>query len=147
VSFAGLAQQLLQPVLAVGERVQVYRNLHHGQGPLHFWSVRSTRSGRVLGVLAYVEIADAELRVQEGARQRAVETHRRSVHAYAVGTLAAWDVDQVPPRPRGLVEVTYNPYRAGYFHVAKPSAPTPVYVARRAWFDRQGAWMDARSLR
>lgn len=142
MSLAAVAEQLLPPALAAGERVQVYRNLHHGQGPLHFWSVRSTRSGRVLGVLAYVEIVDATLRVQEGARQRAIATRRRSVHAYADGTLRAWDVDHAPTRPRDLVQVTYNPFRAGHFHVAQPSAPTPVYATSRLWFDRQGAWME-----
>ncbi len=145
MSLADVARRLLPPALARGERVEVYRNLHHGKGPLHYWSVRATRSGVVLGVLAYVELSDAALRVREGARQRVLQTGRRSVHAYAVGTLHAWDVDLVPPRPRGLIQVTYNPYRARHFHVASPSAPTPIHAAARLWFDGQGAFMDARS--
>jgi hypothetical protein len=130
--------------------VAVYRNLHHGKGPVHFWSVRSKRTGLVMSVCAYVDMRGAVFKVGQKARERVLETHRRSVHAVAEGTLVAWDVDRAPHRPAGMVELTYNPYRAPFFHLADARHPTQlvrVYHASRLWFDREGAWMDAESAR
>jgi hypothetical protein len=132
----------------IGDLVAVYRNLHHGKGPVHFWSVRSKRSGLVMSVCAYVDMRGVVFKVGQNARERVLETRRRSVHAVAEGTLVAWDVDLAPRRPASLVEFTYNPYRAPYFHLADARHPTqlvPVYHAKRLWFDRDGAWMDAES--
>jgi hypothetical protein len=123
--------------------VEVYRNLHHGKGPRHFWSIRSARTHKVLGVVAHVELEDAELRVQKAAWAKVLATGRRTVHAYAVGTLRAWDEDVAPRRPRELVRFTYNPERGPHFHLADLRNPAPVDAARRMWFDIDGAWMEA----
>jgi hypothetical protein len=134
----------------IGDLVAVYRNLHHGKGPVHFWSVRSKRTGLVMSVCAYVDMRGVVFKVGQKARERVLETRRRSVHAVAEGTVVAWDVDLAPRRPASLVECTYNPYRAPYFHLADARHPTqlvPVYHAKRLWFDRDGAWMDAESAR
>jgi hypothetical protein len=125
--------------LTVGQRVQVYRNLHHGKGAVHYWSIRSVRTGLVLGVVAHAVLEDVELRVQEGARQTVLETGQRSIHAYAVGNLRAWDEETSPRRPRSLVRFTYNPRRGPYFTRAH-NDPTPVYGAAYVWFDVDGAW-------
>ena len=140
-SLATLAGRVLDAGqdLAVGQRVQVYRNLHHGKGPVHYWSIRSARSLLVLGVVAHAVLERVVLRVQEGARQTVLATGRRSVHAYAVGTLREWDQDTSPPRPRSFVRVTYNPHRGPAFTRA-PDDPTPVYGAELLWFDVDGAW-------
>jgi hypothetical protein len=140
-SLATLADRVLDAGqdLAVGQRVQIYRNLHHGKGPVHSWSIRSARSLRVLGVVAHAVLEGVELRVQEGARQTVLMTGRRSVHAYALGTLREWDQDTSPRRPRSFVRVTYNPHRGPNFTRA-PSDLTPVYGAELLWFDVDGAW-------
>ena len=141
-SLATLAQRVLEGGrdLAVGQRVQIYRNLHHGKGPTHYWSIRSARSGRVRGVVAHAVLEGVELRVQEGARQTVLATGRRSVHAYALGTLRAWDEDASPSRPRSFVRITYNPHRGPNFTRLLNDA-TPVYDAELLWFDIDGAWM------
>ena len=141
MSFDHLAETLraVSPGLAVGLRVQVYRNLHHGKGPVHYWSIRSARTGLVLGVVVHAVLEGVELRVQEGARQTVVVTGRRSVHAYAVGRLREWDEDASPKRPRSLVRFTYNPTRGPDFTRAH-NDPTPVYGAEYMWFDVDGAW-------
>lgn len=140
-SLATLADRVLDAgqELAVGQRVQIYRNLHHGKGPVHYWSIRAARSGRVLGVVAHAVLEGVELRVQEGARQTVLATGRRSVHAYALGTLRAWNEDTSPRRPRSFVRVTYNPRRGPHFTRA-PNDPTPVDGAAWMWFDVDGAW-------
>jgi len=141
MSFDQLAETLraVSPALAVGRRVQIYRNLHHGKGPVHCWSIRSARTGLVLGVVSHAVLEGVELRVQEGARRTVVETGRRSVHAYAVGRLRAWDEDASPKRARSLVRFTYNPTRGPDFTRAH-NDPTPVYGAESMWFDVDGAW-------
>ena len=140
-SLASLAGRVLDAGsdLAVGQRVQVYRNLHHGKGPVHYWSIRSARSGLVRGVVAHAVLENVELRVQEGARQTVLATGRRSVHAYALGTLRAWNEDTSPQRPRSFVRVTYNPHRGPNFTRA-PNDTTPEYGAAFLWFDVDGAW-------
>lgn len=126
---------------AVGQRVQVYRNLHHGKDPTHYWSIRSARSLWVLAVVAHAILERVELRVQEGARQTVLVTGRRSVHAYAVGMLREWDEDASPARPRSLVRITYNPHRGPAFTRASNNPnPPPVYGAELLWFDVDGAW-------
>jgi hypothetical protein len=140
-SLASLAGRVLDAGqdLAVGQRVQIYRNLHHGKGPTHYWSIRSARSGLVLGVVAHAVLERVELRVQEGARQTVLATGRRSVHAFAVGTLRAWSEDTSPRRPRSFVRVSYNPHRGPNFTQA-PNDSTPVHEAAYLWFDVDGAW-------
>jgi hypothetical protein len=140
-SLATLAGRVLDAgqELAVGQRVQVYRNLHHGKGAVHYWSIRSARSLRVLGVVAHAVLERVELRVQEGARQTVLLTGRRSVHAYALGTLREWDEDTSPTRPSSFIRVTYNPHRGPKFTRA-PNDRTPVSDAELLWFDVDGAW-------
>ena len=145
--FANLAAQLapLAPPpgqLVLGDRVEVYRNLHHGRGPVHYWSVRETRAPRhVLEVVAHVALVDATLRVQRATWEKILETGKRTVHAYAVGTLRAWEAHDSPRRPRDLVRFTYNPKRGPYFHLADFANPAVVERSSLIWFDVEGAWM------
>lgn len=145
--FATLAAQLAAAApppgrLVLGERVEVYRNLHHGRGPVHFWSVREPRTPRhVLGVVAHVALVDATLRVQRATWERILATGKRTVHAYAVGTLHAWDAHDSPPHPRDLVRFTYNPKRGPFFHLANFDNPAVVAHSPLMWFDIEGAWM------
>lgn len=144
--FAALAAQIAaaEPSgrLVLGARVEVYRNLHHGRGPVHNWSVRESRAPRhVLGVVAHVAIVDATLRVQRATWERVVATGQRAIHAYAVGTLHAWNAHESLRRPRDLVRFTYNPKRGPFFHLADLSNPAVVDRSPLMWFDVEGAWM------
>ncbi len=117
-------------------RVHVYFNLRTKR-----WSIREP-AGKVIGHAAYVELAATECRVQEGARQTVIRTRTRSVHAYVVGELIA-SGDTGPARSPGMFRVTYNPYRASYFHRADPSNPAPVCAAARMVFEADGsAWCE-----
>ena len=140
-SLASLAGRVLDAGrnLAVGQRVQIYRNLHHGKGPTHHWSIRSARSGLVLGVVAHAVLEGVELRVQEGARQTVLVTGQRSVHAYALGTLRAWSEDVSPKRPLSFTRFSYNPARGPDF-TRTLDDPTPLRGAAFMWFDVDGAW-------
>lgn len=89
-----------------GTEVDVYWNLHRKQ-----FSVRSRKTRRVIGHADLVVLADVQFVVGQKARQRAVRTGQRNVHAYARGVLCSPD--------RGSIsypnEVHYNPFRAKHF--------------------------------
>lgn len=83
---------------------KVHKNLNRG-----CWSI--TRAGaRVVHVEGFA-LADARLVVQAGGLARVKTSGVRAVHAYATGA------ETPPPADlTGLVEVTYNPFRADEFH-------------------------------
>jgi hypothetical protein len=105
----------------VGQRVRVYWNLHK-----HTFSIQDTQSGLVIGHSKHVEIDDAAFVVRQGGRRKVLETKRKNVHAFVVGTLVSTDDAQ---RDRGdLTELTYNPYKYDSF-VIKAEDQTKVSCA------------------
>lgn len=80
-------------------RVKVYRNLHK-----KCWSVLGPE-GRVILRTPRVAVLDADFVVRQGGRLRVLETGRKAVHAFVVGTL----MTNAIPSTDGMVPVTYNP--------------------------------------
>ena len=88
-------------------RVEVYWNLRR-----HLWSVRCTKTGRVINHSKYLRLKDVTWVVQPGGRARVLEQQRKNVHAFARGTLVQdmstwssfsnWD---------GVRSIKYNPYK------------------------------------
>lgn len=103
-------------------RVEVYRNLHTGT-----WSVRDTRTGRVIAHPDRVAVTDAVFVVRPAGRAKVLAEGRKNVHAFVRGTLAeAPDV-----LPDGAVEAYYNPYRFGSFvdrATGQPLVESPLVV-------------------
>ena len=87
-------------------RVEVYRNLHTGT-----WSVRDTRTGRVVAHPTRVAVADAQFVVRPAGRAKVLAEGRKNVHAFVRGTLVVGPVET----PEGAVEAYYNPYRFDSF--------------------------------
>lgn len=130
-----------------GDRVRVHYNLHLAAkrekaraagdtSPMPVWVIAAP-SGKVLAHVEYVELRDAECRVQEGARKRVLETRARSVHAYVVGTLVAAGV-RVPVEDKSLEKFSYNPYRAAHFRAVESGVKVVECAVAR--FDQEGAW-------
>ena len=72
------------------------------------WTLKPTASGAAAHAQA-TALTGVTFHVQPGGRARVLARKVRAVHAYAKGTAAeARD-------PAGMVEVTYNPYRAPTF--------------------------------
>lgn len=67
----------------IGDRVRVYRNLHHGGYSLMV-------GGHVAAHADRVHLVDVTFSIREGGRRRALKTGIRNVHAFALGMLAAW---------------------------------------------------------
>jgi hypothetical protein len=100
--------------------VKAHWNLHK-----LVWSI--TVKGRVVAHVPTFALCVARFVVQEGGRQKVIAERCRLVHAYVTGESAEVGA------PEGLVQVRYNPYRAGYFHT-NDGAPVPAaaYVEFRA---------------
>jgi hypothetical protein len=94
----------LEPADMIGEKVQVYRNLHQNQGSL--CSLRHAATRLVAGYAECVVLQDCRFKVSEAGRQRVIREKRKNVHATIEGTLTGYrhSDDMVL---RGL---TYNPY-------------------------------------
>lgn len=88
------------------ERVYVYRNLHRDA-----WSLRVR--GRVVAHEDCVVLLNAEFKVGEKSRKRAVREKRRNVHAFVVGKYDRADVRASSLRTG--VRVHYNPFRGPHF--------------------------------
>lgn len=70
---------------------------------------------------------DVTFRVREGGRQRCLREHRRNVHAFACGQFLGRGEDDLV-ESLGMVQVVYNPYRAGHFTILHTQQP--IYRAR-----------------
>lgn len=95
-------------------RVEVYRNLHTGT-----WSVRDTRTGRVIAHPERVAVADAVFVVRPAGRVKVLAEGRKNVHAFVRGTL----VEAPAELPEDAVEAYYNPYRFDSFVDRATEAP------------------------
>ena len=116
------------------KRVEVYRNLKHGLRALPLYSIRY--KGKVICRSRRVLLSNVTFKVSEATRQRVIKSGRRSVHAWAVGSLAGWG-DTVD----GLVACTYNPHRCGHFHpTGRPDKA--VWKADRVVFREALCWIE-----
>src|SRR5262249_22805445 len=86
-------------------RVRIHKNLNR-----NVWSRIEGSKGKVQHVTR-AALAQVEFRVSEAGRQRVLSRKTRSVHAYCVGEDAL-----APEGTEGMVEVSYNPYRASSFY-------------------------------
>ncbi len=111
-------------------RVRVHFNLHRKD-----FSVINPSTGRVIGNVGFIALAGVEFRVSEHARQKVLRSKVRSVHAYAVGTMCCG-----PGTLDGLTAVTYNPYRAGHFHI-KDHPDQPIRKADVVVFSSGYCWI------
>lgn len=116
--------------------VFVYRNLHRNE-----WSIRAAdgpHKGEIIGHATHLVIDFARWRVNEAGRQRVIRDKAKNVHAGVFGMLA-----DVEPVNVTWQRVTYNPYKAGHFHLADTTADeSHVDSSRYAMFDIAGkAWL------
>lgn len=108
--------------------LRVYRNLRRA-----VWSVLDPRTGRVREHRQELVLLDVRLRVSEAVRQRVIKQQRRTVHAYAEGTLS-----EESPR-QGGIRLHYNPFECGHFM----AGGQVVANAARIDFRPEGAFLYA----
>lgn len=98
-------------VPAAGQRVHVYYNI-----PRDTLSVRNTKR-KVMLHRSEVVLKDAEFRVSEPGRQRAIDENCRNIHAMVYGSWSEGCPVDCP------VAVRYNPYEAGHFQTVEGGLP------------------------
>jgi hypothetical protein len=112
----------------VGQRVHLYRNLHH-QNEGRF-SIRADTEvdgeikKRVIGYVDRAILRDVTFYVSQSTRARSLATGKngqRTVHAWAIGYLIAqdYDLDLIP----GALEIHYNYKEHSSFVVAETNEP------------------------
>lgn len=110
-------------------RVFVYRNLNR-KGVI--WSVRDTKTGRVIDRAKTVVIKDPHFHVNEKGRLRAVAARRRNVHAGVRG-------ERRSRAPKGNWRpASYNPYFGGKFLYLSDSGWIPIESGRYARLTSKG---------
>ena len=115
-------------------KVQVYRNLNKTrEDGGKVYSVRSRKSGLVVGHESYITLDNCVLRVGEKGKQRVRDEKRKNVHAYIQGELSqlgpkAWAYGGKP-----TVEIDYNPYRCDSF--VRVDTGESVHEAKAVFFN------------
>ena len=93
------------------------------------WSVR--HNGRVIRHVLQIQLADCTMKVSEAARQRVVQTRRRGVHAWIIGTIAEDTLSDAC-----LEEITYSPFRGRTFRTLNGR---PIAAADFVHFKQNGS--------
>ena len=98
------------------ERVMVYWNLHK-----KCFSLKSTKTGKVVAHRQQVTVFNATTKVSEAGRQRVLREKRKNVHAGIVGNVLLEDHLDCgytilwPELVLGSRRITYNPYKGPNF--------------------------------
>ena len=123
--------------LVIGDRVQVYRNLHKTDGGHVWFSIK--RGGVVVAHTTRVAIRDVEFRVNEKGRQRVLREKKKNVHALVTGCF--WGIGEC-----GTVDGSfyYNPYNCETFVDADGE---PLSRVRRAYLCGDGGKVQTQFTR
>lgn len=89
-------------------RVQVYKNLHKG-----CWSVRSKKTGLVIGHYDQLYLTDCTMVVRPGGRDRVLREKKKNVHAFIEGEFL--HPKDLKDRVVDLRPLYYNPYKFDSF--------------------------------
>lgn len=81
--------------------------------------------GRVIGHPLELALENCEFRVCPAGRARVLREKKKFVHAFAVGTPV---YGMTGCMDKELIQITYNPYKAGYFY--RVDTNEPVYAAK-----------------
>lgn len=101
---------------AVGQKVYVYLN-----SPKRCWSVRDTKTGRVVAHCRRIALDNVQFKVSAKRRDRVRREGRKNLHAGAQGIVAKWQLIEGPT-------VTYNPKKYDGF-VTMPSKTAIAQVS------------------
>lgn len=113
-------------MLAIGDRVEVYWNLHKG-----LYSVR--KDGIVVEHTTRLALEDVKFSVQPAGREKVLREKKKNVHAFVRGRFVGTDHDY-----RCAKLVTYNPYKYASF---VDSEENEVHEAKCVFLTMNGAGM------
>lgn len=115
------------------EEVEIYLNLHTlktetGDKIKKVWSIRSRKTGTVLGHAKSIALSDVSFWVAESTRQKIIRTRKKTVHAVVRGKIM---YDPNISIPAGGVSIYYNPEKTPWF---QDMQGRPVYAADMMFF-------------
>ena len=113
-------------------KVEVYRNLHK-----NCWSVRDTKTGRVVNHVDFIAIHNAKFVVRPAGRAKVLKEQRKNVHAFIRGT-ASFSLEDAIPATR---QISYNPYKNESFMLV--ATETPIKEAETVFLANNGTgWVN-----
>ena len=116
-------------------KVEVYKNLHKD-----CWSVRSNKTGQLLGHVQNIHLQHATLVVRPAGRARVLREHRKNVHAFIKGDMGEYSLeDRMEVRPYKDLEkgmVIYNPYL--YDSFVMKDTKKPIHYADAVYLTASG---------
>jgi hypothetical protein len=128
------ARKPREPKASLDLRVFVYRNLHNER-----FSVRDTKTGKVILHTPAVLLRDVVFQVSEAGRQRVLREQSRNVHAGAVGFLVVDPGEVAALAGLARFAASYNPYRADSF---TDGDGRPVRASASVLLDQGRAWCE-----
>lgn len=84
-----------------GQLIEVYFNLHK-----KVFSIRDTKTKRVIAHSPYVQLSECEFKVSEAGRQRVLREKTKNVHAYIKGKFESFEERNIEDLKSGY----YDPY-------------------------------------
>ena len=118
----------------VDSTVFVYRNLRFRDRVV--WSMKSVKSGLVVGRKSRVVLQDCRFKVSQAGRARVLRERKKYVHAGVQGVLLAPDAKRIT---KDFIRATYNPYKYSTFIVE--ATGEPIHHASLVVINEKGVWV------
>lgn len=121
--------------LSIGERVEVYYNLH--KGGFSIKALQGEHKGTVVAYSGSLLITNCEYRVNDNALNTILATKRKKVYAVVRGTFNGSMPNDL--RTDHLEKLSINPYHCPYFTDTKGNR---VHESKMATFTGKGVWKE-----
>jgi hypothetical protein len=118
--------------LQVGQKVEVYFNIHKGGFSIKSIDKANPNKGRVVAYSGQVELEDCTYHVNENNLKKLLEERRKRVYAVVRGTFKGSTVDTTDRE-----KLSINPYTSPFFTDSKGSR---VHESRSALFTGKGVF-------
>ena len=126
-----------QPKGFLGEKVDVYKNLHNG-----LWSILDRKTRCVVGHVRHACMDDAKFIVQPAGRRRVLKENRKNVHAFVRGVLKGYGETGLLFCHHADTQefITYNPYKFDTFYTKNDEKP--IHKARWTHLTDKGVYVN-----
>ena len=126
-----------QPKGFLGEKVDVYKNLHNG-----LWSILDRKTRCVVGHVRHACMDDAKFIVQPAGRRRVLKENRKNGHAFVRGVLKGYGETGLLFCHHADTQefITYNPYKFDTFYTKNDEKP--IHKARWTHLTDKGVYVN-----
>ena len=103
-------------------KVEVYKNIRKKK-----WSVRDSKTGKLINHTSFIHLKDAKLVVQPGGRARVLRDRVKNVHAFIKGEMTTPSECLCNRIPMEIHQIKYDPYKNESFIIT--TTEEPIYYA------------------